>query len=92
MRRTGRSIVKKNCLVSVCRATEALTDAGHRLVFLDHREDAVGPRDEGLALRVRHAAGPEKLLGGEPLRDRSKAYNRRAIVRLPGRGAPFWDL
>ena len=96
MRRTGRSIVKKNCLVfGLPGDGKRWTDAGHRLVFLDHREDAVRTaRDEGLnAYVVRYASAPKSSWEASPYATDPK----KLIIDAPSydfrdEAHIFWDL
>ena len=96
VRRTGRSIVKKNCLVfGLPGDGKRWTDAGHRLVFLDHRDDAVRTaRDEGLnAYVVRYASAPKSSWEASPYTTDPKkllidapSYDFRDEAHI------FWDL
>ena len=97
VRRHGRrSIVKKNCLVfGLPGDGKRWTDAGHRLVFLDHREDAVRTaRDEGLnAYVVRYASAPKSSWEASPYATDPK----KLIIDAPSydfrdEAHIFWDL
>ena len=96
VRRTGRSIVKKNCLVfGLPGDGKRWTDAGHRLVFLDHRDDAVRTaRDEGLnAYVVRYASAPKSSWEASPYTTDPK----RLVIDAPSydfrdEAHIFWDL
>ena len=88
--------MKKNCLVfGLPGDGKRWTDAGHRLVFLDHREDAVrAARDEGLnAYVVRYASAPKSSWEASPYATDPK----KLIIDAPSydfrdEAHIFWDL